>query len=68
MATIQRVFVLMLENGFYDSIFGLSTFSGNLPWQRPDHGQRVARSTDCQLWPDGYALSAGHRLSLRSWL
>jgi phospholipase C len=31
MATIKHVFVLMLENRSYDSIFGLSAFAGNLP-------------------------------------
>ncbi|MFM0259777.1 alkaline phosphatase family protein [Paraburkholderia sediminicola] len=35
MAAIQHVFVLMLENRSYDSIFGLSSFSGNLPGGGP---------------------------------
>src|SRR5258707_13418832 len=35
MAAIQHVFVLMLENRSYDSLFGLSTFSGSLPGGGP---------------------------------
>jgi phospholipase C len=38
MAAIQHVFVLMLENRSYDSIFGLSTFSGNLLGGSPASG------------------------------
>ena len=35
MPAIQHVFVLMLENRSYDSIFGLSSFAGTLPGGAP---------------------------------
>src|SRR6202162_582894 len=60
MSTIQHVFVLMLENRSYDSIFGLSNLAGTLPGGAPTTANGLPAQAIINFGRAGAQYQLGH--------
>jgi phospholipase C len=68
MAVIQHVFVLMLENRSYDSIFGWSRLAGTTPTGEAATANGLPATPIVNFGSSGDSLSVWERCAVCTWL